>query len=140
VTVSMKKVEVTLEKAVEGTQWRGLRVSDCVPSRPATSGQSTSAGVTQYPSSSCRRHDWDRVDKEIQKELSKEKPEGDEALNELFREIYSKGDEDTRRAMIKSFQTSGGTVLSTNWDEVRRENYDKGIKPPSGQEVRRWEQ
>ena len=32
--------------------------------------------------------------------------------------LLLKGDEDTRRAMMKSFQTSGGTVLSTNWDEV----------------------
>lgn len=31
---------------------------------------------------------------------------------------HLQADEDTRRAMVKSFQTSGGTVLSTNWDEV----------------------
>jgi suppressor of G2 allele of SKP1 len=28
------------------------------------------------------------------------------------------GDEDTRRAMMKSFVESNGTVLSTNWKEV----------------------
>ena len=26
---------------------------------------------------------------------------------------------------MKSFQTSGGTVLSTNWDEVSKTDYDK---------------
>jgi len=42
--------------------------------------------------------------------------------------------------MIKSFQTSGGTVLSTNWDEVKKEDYEKDLKAPHGQEVKRWEQ
>ena len=28
----------------------------------------------------------------------------------------TQGSDETRRAMVKSFQTSGGTVLSTNWD------------------------
>ena len=35
--------------------------------------------------------------------------------------------------MNKSFQTSGGTVLSTNWNEVGTTDYEKdGIKPPDG--------
>lgn len=34
------------------------------------------------------------------------------------RQIYASADEDTRRAMNKSYQESGGKVLSTNWKEV----------------------
>jgi hypothetical protein len=35
--------------------------------------------------------------------------------------------------MKKSFQTSGGTVLSTNWKEVAQKEYEKEIVPPAGQ-------
>ena len=54
----------------------------------------------------------------------------------LFKMIYAQSDENTRRAMIKSFQTSGGTVLSTNWDEVREKDYEGKDKPeaPKGRE------
>jgi len=31
--------------------------------------------------------------------------------------------------MMKSFQTSGGTVLSTNWDEVKGKDYEGKDKP-----------
>ena len=38
--------------------------------------------------------------------------------------------------MIKSFQTSGGTVLSTNWNEVKDKDYEGKDRPeaPQGQE------
>ena len=36
----------------------------------------------------------------------------------------------SRRAMNKSFQESGGTVLSTNWSEVDKGQVD--VKPPDG--------
>jgi suppressor of G2 allele of SKP1 len=43
--------------------------------------------------------------------------------------------------MVKSFQTSGGTVLSTNWDEVSRKDFEKeGVQAPSGMEVKKYEQ
>lgn len=42
--------------------------------------------------------------------------------------------QNTRRAMIKSYQTSGGTVLSTNWKEVAEKDYEKDRVAPKGQE------
>lgn len=50
------------------------------------------------------------VPKEDQSEMS---------LMDLFRDIYAKGDEDIKRAMNKSLEESGGTVLSTNWNDVK---------------------
>lgn len=38
--------------------------------------------------------------------------------------------------MNKSFQESGGTVLSTNWEDVKKDKVD--IKPPDGCEFKEW--
>ena len=87
-----------------------------------------------YPTSHKKKKDWGNVDKDMEKELKNEKGEGDSALNDLFKQIYGRSDEATRRAMIKSYQTSGGTVLSTNWDEVHNKDYEGQDRPeaPSG--------
>lgn len=35
-------------------------------------------------------------------------------------------------------QTSGGTVLSTNWDEVAKKDYEQERQAPEGMEWRKW--
>lgn len=151
------KVEVKLRKAMEGLTWPELcalspgaaasvhTVSAPTPDSHATALPSLAQGPATAPSSKPLRpyastKDWGAVEKEISKELESEKPEGDEALNTLFRDIYAKGSDETRRAMVKSFQTSGGTVLSTNWEEVGKKDYEKEEerKAPEGMEWRKW--
>lgn len=54
----------------------------------------------------------------------------------FFQEIFKNADPDKRRAMVKSFQTSDGTVLSTDWDDVSKKDYEGKDRPspPKGQE------
>lgn len=145
------KVELKLKKATEGLPW-----TDLVGGNGAGAGDtsSTPAGpmmmqaapmnVAAQPAKAPRPYasqkNWEQVEREITKELESEKPEGEQALNRLFQDIYAKGDEETRRAMIKSFQTSGGTCLSTNWGEVAKKDYEKDEerKAPEGMEWRKW--
>lgn len=83
--------------------------------------------------------DWNAIEANLKAEEEAENPEGDEALNKLFQQIYSNANEDTRRAMIKSMQTSGGTCLSTNWDEVEKTDYEKERQAPKGMEWKNYE-
>jgi len=83
--------------------------------------------------------DWNAIERNILEEEKNEKPEGDEAMNQLFKQIYGDANDDTRRAMVKSFQTSGGTVLSTNWDEVKDKDYEKERTAPKGVEWKNYD-
>ena len=89
-----------------------------------------------------QRKNWDGITSEI---LSQEKgvtsdqdpnAGGDAAVNEFFQKLYADADEDTRRAMMKSYSESGGTTLSTNWDEVKKAPVE--VKPPEGSEWKKW--
>lgn len=60
---------------------------------------------------------------------------GDEA-NFFFKKLYAGADEDTKRAMMKSYVESNGTVLSTNWSEVGKGKVE--TSPPDGMEAKNW--
>ena len=88
------------------------------------------------------RKNWDGITTEIlgaEKELTtSEDPNagGDSTLNGFFQKIYGDADEDTKRAMMKSYSESGGTTLSTNWADVKKGEVE--VKPPQGQEWKKW--
>ena len=144
VTILTSKIEIRLKKA-NPVSWGKLEKPATPPGssrKIQTFTPNESSTLTQdpqkFPSSSKTFTDWDKLAAEVTKEEAEEKPEGDAALNKFFQQIYGKGSEEQQRAMMKSFQESGGTVLSTNWDEVGKEKVE--VKPPDGMEYKKYEQ
>lgn len=90
VVESPSRIEIHLRK-VEPGRWGGI----C--GRPAAQADSTSEG------------------------RAVEDSESEEGLSvmDLFSRIYQRSGDDVRKAMEKSFYESGGTVLSTDWDQVK---------------------
>lgn len=86
--------------------------------------------------------DWSKIEREILQEEEEEKKnaKGDASLQYFFQKLYSTASDEQRRAMDKSFQTSGGTVLSTNWDEVATKDYKEKDRPdaPNGMEWKKY--
>eukprot|EP00262_Sarcandra_glabra_P013313 TRINITY_DN3655_c0_g2_i1.p1 TRINITY_DN3655_c0_g2~~TRINITY_DN3655_c0_g2_i1.p1 ORF type:complete len:376 (-),score=87.41 TRINITY_DN3655_c0_g2_i1:354-1481(-) len=130
------KIEIRLSKA-EAITWKSLEYSkeNTAPQKMNASSGRPSQRPT-YPSSKART-DWDKLEAQVKKEEKEEKLDGDAALNKLFRDIYQDADEDTRRAMSKSFVESNGTVLSTNWKDVGSKKVEGS--PPDGMEMKKWE-
>ncbi|KAL2913728.1 Cochaperone protein [Polyrhizophydium stewartii] len=106
------KVEVRLKKERVGIKWSALE------------GDGSEEPVKQ---------DWSKVEKTVEED----KPEGEQALQALFQQIYRDASDDTRRAMMKSYIESNGTALSTNWEEVGAKRVE--VTPPEGMIAKKFE-
>lgn len=117
------KVEIRLRK-LNGGFWPCLEAVTILPNdfKPC------------YPSSSAKQKNWDLVEREIKHE---EENNAEDDINSVFSKMYESGDENMKRAMIKSMQESNGTVLSTSWDEVRKKTVE--VTPPDGVVFRKWD-
>lgn len=133
-----EKVLIKLKKQSEKYEWHELfgkneEFKSSLPTKPK---------VSVTPSRPYASHkDWDKVEKDvIQEEKNEKPPAGENQMNKFFQQIYADADDETRKAMIKSYQTSGGTVLSCNWDEVEKKDYEgKDRVAPKGMEWKNWE-
>ncbi|KAJ3558951.1 hypothetical protein NP233_g11386 [Leucocoprinus birnbaumii] len=134
--VGKVKIEIQLVKLVIG-RWGGL-IGDA-PDLLANSSYQPPAPTSSKPK---KTKNWEGISDEILKsdkeKTTDEDPNvgGDSTLNGFFQKIYADADEDTKRAMMKSFSESGGTTLSTNWDEVGKKKTE--VKPPAGSEWKKW--
>ncbi|KAF2090877.1 SGS-domain-containing protein [Saccharata proteae CBS 121410] len=159
--VTPHKIEVTLKKALPGQKWSALEgaadTAAAVPSstssvpRPVLTGAGN-AGPSYPTSSKSGPKDWDKLANDLTKKpkssadkgkgkdaeddrFDDDLEEGDE-VNNFFKKLYASADPDTRRAMMKSYQESNGTALSTNWSEVGKGKVD--TTPPDGMVARKW--
>jgi suppressor of G2 allele of SKP1 len=138
-TVTPNKVEVSLKKVVSD-RWSTLEgdlaaiASQANVAKPMdpVKQPTVKENAPAYPTSSRNgAKNWDKLAKEVDDE-----PEGDETAA-FFKNLYGGASDEVKRAMMKSYQESNGTVLSTNWAEVGSKKVE--TQPPDGMESRHWE-
>lgn len=112
-SVGKYKVEVHLKKKKAGPNWPSLDKDAEVASATVRAG---AVAARRMKDASDKQKGWEKTaDDEL-----KDYKEDDSAMG-VFKDLYAQSDEETRRAMIKSYSESGGQVLSTNWGEVKKE-------------------
>ncbi|KAK0510366.1 hypothetical protein JMJ35_006798 [Cladonia borealis] len=167
-TIKSTKAEFTLVKSTPGQMWPSIEGTGAVNSenlgtngndpsqqavKQAVLSTTTKNTAPAYPTSSkSGPKNWDKLASDLTKRPKKDAKEGEEdgleepGLDEddgdpttnFFKTLYKGADDDTRRAMMKSYQESNGTALSTNWAEVGKGPVE--TSPPDGMEAKKWDE
>lgn len=142
--ITPTKIEVTLKKATPGVKWSALEGE--LTKETTSTGEKASShvvadrptqpkdAVPSYPTSSkTGAKNWDQLAKD---DLGEEDEYDGDETSRFFKQLYKGAGEDAQRAMMKSYQESGGTVLSTDWSSVG----SKFVKPepPEGMEEKKY--
>lgn len=152
--ITPQKIEINLHKAVPGLKWGDLEGTEAITSSisntdskpiiPAAVLNMEQSKVPSYPTSSrTGPKNWDSL---ASAALKAEKKDGSlggddddddgDPMGGFFKKLYKDADPDTRRAMIKSYQESNGTALSTNWADVKKGPVE--TQPPEGLVAKKW--
>ncbi|KAJ9104691.1 hypothetical protein QFC20_004463 [Naganishia adeliensis] len=127
------QIELKLPKATAG-HWSslvGAPPNGPTITQPQVEVKQPVADASKGQKATSKKKNWDSLAKEI--ENADEEPHN--TPDDFFKSLYGDLDPDSRRAMLKSYQESNGTVLSTNWGEVGQKY--QAPQPPDGMEVRK---
>ena len=133
---------------------------DDTAKRAVLSDKPTEKGPVYPTSSKSGPKNWDKIVNDLSKKPKKDVKKGEEGTSEgtsesasedagiddeegdpttnFFKTLYKGADPDTQKAMMKSYQESNGTALSTNWAEVSKGKVE--TSPPDGMEAKEWGQ
>lgn len=146
------KIEIALAKAVPG-KWpsfgreeltkpdpSSLPQADGAASAKAATATTTAtdhqensnkATAPTYPTSAKGGpKNWDRfaMDDDDDKDTA--------GVDDFFKNLFKGATPDQQRAMMKSYQESNGTTLSTDWESVSKGTVP--TNPPEGVEAKKW--
>lgn len=153
--ITPHKIEINLHKGAQGLKWGALEgteaiiasapATDAKPAIPASVLKPDQGKTPSYPTSSrTGPKNWDSVasaalkaEKKGEQSFGDDDEEGD-PTEVFFKKLYKDADPDTRRAMMKSYQESNGTALSTNWSDVKKGPVK--TVPPEGVVAKKWDE
>ncbi|KAG4437974.1 hypothetical protein IFR05_006555 [Cadophora sp. M221] len=135
--ITPHKIEIVLHKSHPGLKWSSLEGTESIPSTTTAEPAAKIPDAVlkadktpSYPTSSKNGpKNWDTV-------LQDEKEDEGEDVDDFFKKLYKDADPDTKRAMMKSYQESNGTSLSTVWTDVGSKTFE--TTPPDGMEAKKW--
>ena len=110
VDVLGSKVEIKLTKSRPGEPWPSLEKE-----------LEKEASSAAKPGPEKKEKNWDMIGDDDSDDAA-----GVDAMG-FFQHLFAGADDDTRRAMMKSYVESNGTSLSTNWDDVKSKDFSKDV-------------